>query len=178
MSSLFMNLYAYRYVASQRDYIIIFASSNNCAPNLSVAKLWLGLKLQFNKFIFVNEQPLHLCHTTIDRKFFIVKNFRGCPKPRKFYARKLFYNKKNTTCGALRVVSDWQWLFFDTLKREMGFWITLAYHFFTGYIHSESRSDKSDDWWQKVCAIQKVQPGGAVSDRSLELPQKWTKMFR
>ena len=46
---------------------------------------------------------------------------------------------------------------------------SLACHSFAGYIHGELRSEGSDDRWQEARAVQEVQPGGAVSDRSIRL---------
>lgn len=73
----------------------------------------IGQVKQHSHFVDMLDLPKHV---HVDQETTLLKHSHGCPKPqkfnmRKFNARKLFYNEKNSTCGVSRVASECQWIF-------------------------------------------------------------------
>ena len=124
-------------------------------------------------------------NNTVNREIFILKSFHGCPKPRNL-SHENYFTTKNSACGALSVVSEWRWLFFD--NREMGF-LTPRDHSCLPFIPSwaisivnhevtePTTSDKKRGPYKKYSPQEWCQVVHYACDR-IQLPQKWTKMCR
>ena len=101
----------------------------------------------------------------VDWKTFVVKKFPWLSTTMKLNGQTLFCSEKSRVVCGDGLYSNKYPKQRDGLLDPQG--ITPNCHFFMNYIHSETRSAKSNEWQQKVQAVQEVQPGGVVLDRLL-----------